>query len=124
MLNMKHDEKLDVSLEDLNKTFHPPLDDMRLQKDINHVSKTTDKDKYDKKYFLNGWPTWCSQICGAKPNIDAKSFSVVATELVDKYIYVRNRGALYETETYTFVDKENFNDYWATFSKREKKPIV
>ena len=123
MLNMKHDEKLDVSLEDLNKTFHPPLDDMQLQKDINHVSKTTDKDKYDKKYFLNGWPTWCSQICGAKPNIDAKSFSVVATELVEKYIYVRNRGALYETETYTFVDKENFNDYWATFSKREKKPM-
>ena len=65
MLNMKHDEKLDVSLEELNKTFHPPLDDMQLQKDINHVSKTTDKDKYDKKYFLNGWPTlvftnlWC-----------------------------------------------------------------
>ena len=73
-----------------------------------------------RSIFLNGWPTWCSQICGAKPNIDAKSFSVVATELVDKYIYVRNRGALYETETYTFVDKENFNDYWATFLKEKK----
>ena len=84
-------------------------------KDINHITKTTDKDKYDKKYFLNGWPTWCSQICGAKPNIDAKSFSVVATELVDKYIYVRNRGPYTKQKLILLLIKKNFNDYWATF---------
>lgn len=43
MLNMKHDEKLDVSLEELNKTFHPPLDDMQLQKILTILLKPLTK---------------------------------------------------------------------------------
>ena len=123
LLNMKHNAELDVSLEELNQNFKTPLDERQLQLDIAHVTKTTAKPEYDKKYFLNGLPTWVESICNAKPCLDAKSFSAVATELVDQYIYVRNRGALYEKSTLTFVDKENFNDYWATYSKKEKKSM-
>ena len=124
LLNMKHNAELDVSLEELNQNFAKPLDERQLQLDITHVTKTTAKPEYDKKYFLNGMPTWIESICHAKPLIDAKAFNVVSKELVEQVIYVRSRGSLYEKETLTFVEKENFNDYWATYSKQHKKSMT
>ena len=123
LLNMKHNAELDVSLEELNQNFATPLDERQLQKDITHVTKTTSKPEYDKKYFLNGMPTWVESICSAKPYLDAKAFNAVSKELVEQYIYVRSRGSLFEKETVTFVEKENFNDYWATYSKHHKKTM-
>jgi hypothetical protein len=123
LLNMKHDDTLDVSLEELNKNFGVPLDERQLQSDINHISKTTANEKYDKKYFLNGMLGWVEGICGAKPYLDAKSFIAVSTELVDRYIYVRIRGDVFEMDTMTFVEKQNFDDMWAHYSKKFKKPM-
>ena len=51
LLNMKHNAELDVSLEELNQNFAKPLDERQLQLDITHVTKTTAKPEYDKKYF-------------------------------------------------------------------------
>ena len=124
LLNMKHNAELDVSLEELNQNFATPLDEVQLQKDITHVTKTTSNSEYNKKFFLNGMPSWIESICHAKPLIDAKAFNVVSKELVEQIIYVRSRGSLYEKETLTFVEKENFNDYWATYSKQHKKSMT
>ena len=123
MLNMKHDETLDVSLEELNKHFEIPLSDLQLSTDIKHVTKTTANEKYDKKYFLNGMPGWVQSICGAKPYLDAKSFSAVSTELVDQYLYVRIRDDMFELDTMTFVDMTAFDHMWAHYSKKFKKPM-
>ena len=47
-LNIKHDDTLDVTLDEINKNFGKPLvDDLQYQKDISHAIKSAEKEAYD-----------------------------------------------------------------------------
>ena len=117
-----------VNLEELNKNFNEKFknEDNKLFKDIQHAEEQSEK--YDKKFFLNGIPKWCKEICGVKPHIDAEGFSAVTQELTEQFIYVRDRKSLFEIDGADFIDRDQTNDWWAHYTAslppKERKPMT
>ena len=43
----------------------------------------------------------------------------ITHELVDKYVYIRDRTDFFETDSFKFVDKVQLNDWYAHVSKKK-----
>jgi len=120
LLYKRHFE-CDVTIEELNKNFATPLDEIQLAKDIKHSNNSIEKSKYNKEYYLNGEPGWTEKICGAKPLLDAKGFDAITATLSDNYIYVRSRKEFFELDgSAEFIDKDQINDWWLHVTKKEE----
>ena len=117
----KHfDYKLDY--EELNRNFGEPLSEAKLREYIRTTEKSIEAHtEYDKKYLLNGMPTWIKEICGFSPMIDDKGLSVLNEELTEQYVYVRSIKEFFEYKTHMFVDKEGLNDSWLHYTKKQDK---
>jgi len=102
----------DVSLEELNKHFQSPLDELSFKAESKHVLKTSEK--YDQKYFLNCQRKWMKEITGHRPCLDAKGLVVIEEGIIASHIYVQSRVSFFETKEKTFLSKEQINDWWKT----------
>ena len=113
LLYKKHFD-CDVSIEELNKNFAKPLDDVQLQKDIIHCEGSVKKDQYTKEYYQKGEANWIRSICGAKPRLDDKGFDAIIDTISESYVYVRSRLEFFETEgnSLEFISKDQINDWW------------
>ncbi len=119
LLYKKH-FKCDVSIEELNKNFATPLDEIQLGKDIKHSENSIEKHNYNKEYYLKGEPGWIEGICGAEPFLDDKGLDAIISTVSENYIYVRSRIEFFELDgnTCVFINKEQINDWWLTQTKK------
>ena len=95
-LNIKHDETLEVTLEEINQHFGKPLVDdlnstpkVNVAKDIAHALKSAEK--YDNDYFLKNFPYYVKAHCGVLPYINDKELFAVSEEITDQNVYVIKR---------------------------------
>ena len=122
-LYKKHFPACDVTLEEINKNFFEPMDDLYFHKQQNHVLKSINKTEYNKQYLYNGIPKWCEDMCGVRPYMeDSFAEEVVAPELVKDFIYCNQNKDFYEIAKDIFRDKEQMNEWWLHVTKG--KPIT
>ena len=115
-LNIKHDETLEVTLEEINKHFGKPLvEDHKLVKDIEHALKSGEK--YDKDYFLKNFPYYVKAHCGILPYINEKVLFAVSQEITDQNVYVIKRVDFWNFKENDWFTKEQMNDTWAHYTK-------
>jgi len=115
-LNIKHDETLEVTLEEINKHFGNPLiEDHKLIKDIDHALKSAEK--YDKDYFLKNFPYYVKAHCGILPFINEKVLFAVSQEITDQNVYVIKRVDFWNFKENDWFTKEQMNDTWAHYTK-------
>lgn len=104
-----------VDLNELNDNYGKPYDDP--SSTIRNALKTCEN--YDKEHLLNNLSSYTEEICGAKPILDAKGFDAITDEMSETYIYVRDRKDFFELKTSKFVDKEQINDWWKHYTKKQ-----
>ncbi len=123
-LNIKHDETLEVTLEEINQHFGKPLVDdlnstpkVNLAKDIAHALKSAEKKEYDKDYFLKNFPYYVKAHCGVLPYINDKVLFAVSQEITDQNVYVIKRVDFWNFKENDWFTKEQMNDTWAHYTK-------
>ena len=121
-LNIKHDETLEVTLEEINQHFGKPLVDdlnstpkVNVAKDIAHALKSAEK--YDKDYFLKNFPYYVKAHCGVLPYINDKVLFAVSQEITDQNVYVIKRVDFWNYKENDWFTKEQMNDTWAHYTK-------
>jgi hypothetical protein len=116
-----------VDLDEVQSHFKFPLKSgskaikhHEYKREIKHLEKTVEQEKHNKEYYLKGEPKWLKEICGVEPFRDAQGFSALSTAVSDNYIYVRDRVAFFEKDSFKFVEKEQMNDWFAHEVKAER----
>ena len=121
-LNIRHDETLKVTLEEINQQFSKPLVDdlnstpkINVAKDIAHALKSTEN--YDNDYFLKNFPYYIKAHCGVLPYINEKVLFAVSEEITDQNVYVIKRVDFWNFKENDWFTKEQMNDTWAHYTK-------
>jgi len=118
-LYLKHNPQLDLTLEDINDNFNNSVD----QEDIDHVkTDSLPKEEYDLEYLQNGTKKFILEITGVEikdEQFENKVLEELTGNLVENYVYVRDRTDFFEKNTFKFADKIMLNDWYKHISKKK-----
>ena len=118
-LYLKHHPELELTLEDINNNFTDKVD----QKDLDHVEDDSlTKEEYDLEYLQSGTKKFLFEITGVtleEEQFEEEILDEIATNLVDKYVYIRDRTDFFEKDSFKFVDKTQVNDWYMHVSKKK-----
>jgi len=117
-LYLKHHTDLEITLEDINNNFNLSVD----ERDLNHVQSSLDKEEYDKEYLSNGTKKFLFEMTGVNVNdeqLENEILETITTDLVDNYVYVRDRTDFFEKNSFKFADKVMLNDWYKHISKKK-----
>ena len=118
-LYLKHNP-LKLTLEEINEHFT----DKATQKDIDHARNSVNKDEYDLEYLRNGTQKWLKENTGVYIEVDQEEIEEkieeLTTNLIDQYVYVRDRTDFFEKKTFKFVGKEGLNDWHLHITQGKK----
>ena len=117
-LYLKHHSELELTLEDINNNFNKSVDDT----DLKHVRRSLEKEDYDNEYLLNATKKFLFEMTGVNvkdEQLENEILETITTDLVDNYVYVRDRTDFFEKNTFKFADKIMLNDWYKHISKKK-----
>lgn len=121
-LYTKHYPDSNILLDQVNKNFNSPMDEVEFHREIKSTFKSASSEKYDKQFLINAIPKWCEEMVGCKPYIEDNFIEeVVQPELIKGFVYCNQNLEFYDIKEDKFKTKEQLNDWW--FHLNKGKPI-
>ena len=121
-----HHNKINLTIEEVNNHLAKPISDTETY--FRHLANQVEKPDYDEEHLRNNFNNYLKDVTGvetelelnAEPNDDTqKKIDKLTDDLVELYIYIRDRTDFFEKLTFKFVDKTMLNDWYKHIRSQE-----